>query len=277
MRKRARTLARPLVRGVAALAATFIIVTAGGCMNPSMPSDLVMNLPRSPHYDELEADERVLVVLQHGLWRSSGAMWRLSRALQAHGYEVINTSYPSTRATIESHAERLAKKIDEHMADVETPYDQVYYVGHSMGGLVIRTYLKSEGALAATGIVFLGTPQRGATLAELDHDVWWFELFLGTKAARQLCLSDPFHAELAAKGKISAQHIGVLYGGKGDSEGWNPRIPGDDDGTVGASEAQLPEATATKRLPVKHTRLSFSKYMIHEVLHFLVNDTFLAD
>jgi len=246
-------------------------------MNPSMPSDLAMNLPRSPHYAELEVQGRTLVVLQHGLWRSSGAMWRLSRALRAHGYEVLNTSYPSTRASIEEHAARLAKNIESHLAAVGEPYDEVWYVGHSMGGLVVRTYLGSEGALAATGCVFVGTPQRGATLAELDHDRWWFRLFLGTQAALQLRPSDPFHEELAAKGRVPAAHIGVLFGGKGDEEGWNARIPGDDDGTVGASEARLPEATATKRLRLGHTRLSHSRYTIHEILHFLSNRRFHED
>jgi len=266
---------RKLTGALSALLIAYVVATAGGCMNPSMPSDLVMNLPRAPHYDELEVEGRTLVVLQHGMWRSSGAMWRLARALRAHGYEVLNTSYPSTRASIEEHAERLASHVDKHLARVEEPYAEVWYVGHSMGGLVLRTYLGSEGALPATGCVFVGTPQRGATLAELDQDRWWFQLFLGNQAARQLRPSDPFQERLAARGRVPAAHIGVLYGGKGDEEGWNARIPGDDDGTVGASEARLAEATDTKRLRLGHTRLSYSRYMIHEVLHFLSKRSFL--
>jgi hypothetical protein len=86
-------------------------------------------------------------------------------------------------------------------------------------------------------------------------DKWWFRFLLGTEAARQLRPSDPFQAELASFGPVPAPRIGVIYGGKGDDEGWDERIPGDDDGTVGVAEAALPEATATKRLRIGHTRL----------------------
>lgn len=269
-----RRLRRPVRLATAALIG-FAIASGSGCVNPSFPTDLALNVLGTPHHESLEAEGRALVVLQHGLWRSSGALWRLERSLRDHGYDVLNTSYPSTRANIEDHAALLARNIEAHLERVEAPYESVHFVGHSMGGLVIRAYLATDGALDAESCVFLGTPQRGAMLAELDHDRWWYRLFLGTQAARQLRRSDPFQTELAAWGPVPAQRVGVLFGGKGDGEGWSSRIPGDDDGTVGAEEAQLLEATATKRLRLGHTRLSFSGEMVHEVLHFLETGRFI--
>jgi len=267
MRRRMRRIAGGLVT----LLVLFLVLTAGGCMNPSMPTDLLLNLPGSPHYEELETEGRPLVVLQHGLFRSSGSMWRIERALEAHGYSVLNTSYPSTFDTIEAHAARLGKRLAKHLSKVEGEYDRVYYVGHSMGGLVIRTYLRSEGAIDAASCVFIGTPHRGATLAELDHERWWFRWFLGTKAAKQLCLSDPFHR---AGDHVPTKRIGVIFGGKGDGKGWSERIAGDDDGTVGSSEAQIEGQTDSIRLPMKHTRLGFSAQTVRQVLVFLKHGRF---
>ena len=42
------------------------------------------------------------VVLLHGMARSSKAMNKIGKALQADGYNVINHNYPSTSATIET-------------------------------------------------------------------------------------------------------------------------------------------------------------------------------
>lgn len=252
----------------------FLIASAFGCANPSYPTDLLLNLPPAPRDDTLVTERRALVVLQHGLWRSSGAMWRLERTLRGHGYDVLNPSYPSTRQSIQSHAARLSLEIEKYLEQKTEPYEEVHYIGHSMGGLVIRAYLATDAALPATSCVFLGTPQRGATLAEVHADKWWFRFLLGTEAARQLRPSDPFQAELASFGPVPAPRIGVIYGGKGDDEGWDERIPGDDDGTVGVAEAALPEATATKRLRTGHTRLCASKAMIEEVLLFLSDGIF---
>lgn len=251
--------------------AVFLGVVAGGCMNPSLPTDLILNLPGTPHDQELEATERTLVVLQHGLWRSWGSMWRLERALEAHGYEVLNTSYPSTRAHIEDHAQRLAKHIEERVSHSKDPFTSICFVGHSMGGLVIRSYLQSEDARDAWACVFIATPQRGATLAQQNRDGFWFQLVLGTKSASQLAPSDPYYAELAP---LHCEHIGVISGGKGDDSGWSDKIPGDDDGAVGADEARLPEQTDAIRLRLGHTRLGFAAQTIRQVLVFLRHGEF---
>ena len=62
---------------------------------------------------------------------------------------------------------------------------------------------------------------------------------------------------------------GVIFGGLGDGAGWNDSIEGDDDGTVGIDEAQLPEARDRIRLERGHTSLSFDDDSVRQVLHFL--------
>jgi pimeloyl-ACP methyl ester carboxylesterase len=264
-----RGAARRLRRGVAVLLLLVGLGYGFGLalgMNPSTPTDWLLNLPGVPREAGLEAERDTLVVLQHGLWRSAAALGRLQRALEDHGYEVLNPSYPSTRGRIEEHADRLRRRLDEHLAARARPPERIAFVGHSLGGLVIRSYLAGPGAVEAHALVFLGTPQAGARLAALHRDDPLFALLMGDAAAAQLVPGDPIYAAL---GPVAARHVGVICGGQGDGEGWNPRIPGDDDGTVGVDETRLDRADARVRLPVGHTRLSFDARMIRQVLTFL--------
>ncbi|MGA0868468.1 MAG: hypothetical protein ACO3UM_06020, partial [Planctomycetota bacterium] len=63
----------------------------------------------------------------------------------------------------------------------------------------------------------------------------------------------------------------VIRGGLGDGDGFHAGIPGDDDGTVGVDEADLPEADAVHTLPIGHTRLSLAEDVIRAVLTELRN------
>ena len=229
-------------------------------------------LPPVAHDPAFDASEPTLVVLQHGLARSSWSMERIAKALRAHGYEVMNPGYPSTWGDLDRHAAALAVAIETRLANAEaTP--RLAFVGHSLGGLVIRAYLERDDARTPHACCFLGTPQRGAVLATWHARFAAFPLFVGG-AAWQLLPSDPIHERL---GRVEAANVGVLYGHRGDGEGWSNHIPGDDDRRVGVAEAQLPEQTAVKGLPIGHFELGHGPTVQREVLAFLRTGAFLAD
>lgn len=251
---------------VLGLYATLVIP---GCINPSLPTDLALNIQRVDKDPTLKAETSTLVVLQHGLLRSWGSMWRLERALKAHGYDVLNFSYQSTKAFIEDHSQRLAQRLQEHLEKSDHAYERISFVGHSMGGLVIRHYLHANPTERVFACVFLGTPHQGAVRAEIEHEKWWFPLILGEKSAFQLRPGSTFLTELEAEGPLPCERVGVIYGGKGDDEGWNPDIPGDDDRTVGVSEAQLEGQSDSIRIEVGHTGISYKSAPIRQVLYFL--------
>jgi pimeloyl-ACP methyl ester carboxylesterase len=203
---------------------------------------------------------RRVVVMQHGIWRSSLALWRLERTLQAHGYEVHNLDYPSTMACIEEHAERLAAGVEAIYAT--GPVDELSFVGHSMGGLVIQQYLRSRGARTPTNCVYIATPHRGAMLADLRKHWFLFRLGMGSEAALQLSPGDPIHARpLPTVGRS-----GTLVGNVGEG---NASIPGADDGTVAVGEATFPGAADSVELPLGHTAIAYDPTAVRQVLHFL--------
>ena len=262
---------RTLLVALLVAAGSFGIATALG-MNPSTPTDLLLNLGGVERDAALDAElPGTLVVLQHGLWRSAASLGRLERTLRAQGYEVFNESYPSTSGTIEEHARALDAALRAELASRATPPARIAFVGHSLGGLVIRAYLALPGAVEPYAVVFIGTPQRGATLAAARRDLWFFDLLMGRHAARQLAPDDPFFATLQP---LRVERVGVLFGAKGDGEGWNPDVPGDDDGTVGVAEVRCESATDTIGLRIGHTRISFARASIRQVLAFLRHGRF---
>ncbi len=264
---------RRWARRIAFLAAGYLLLLAGGCMNPSTPFDVVINLGPVGTYDALKANpaKPKLAVLQHGICRSGWSLWRLERALEAHGYEVLNPSYGSTQQTIEEHAATLERQIESHLATREGAEPELVFIGHSMGGLVIREYLTRKNAREASACVFIATPHRGAALAAKRKELFVFKLFMGTKASLQLERGHDFYQGL---GPVPSRRIGCIFGGAGDAEGWNDDIPGDDDGTVGTEEAQLPEQTDSIRLELGHTRIAISEATIECVLQFLKTGKF---
>ncbi|MCR9248045.1 MAG: hypothetical protein NXI31_23685 [bacterium] len=225
-------------------------------------------------------DRDRLVVLQHGMLRSARSMWRLENVLTAHGYDVLNVSYPSTSQGVEAHAAQLATAIETELAArrgsapvaATAPPPELHFIGHSLGGLVIRCYLARPDARPAASALFLGTPQRGAALAGHFRDRWVFQTFGGTSAEQLV----PGHDIYARLPRVSAPRIGVLYGARGDAAGWNDRIPGDDDGRVGVAEAQLPEQTAVIEMRLRHTWLAHDDAALVQILHFLRHGTFIA-
>lgn len=230
---------------------------------PSMPFDVAWNLGEFPLEASLRAPQdgqRRVVVLQHGLWRSPWALWRLERALAAQGYEVLNPAYASTSTTIEEAAESLLREIDA--AGASDGNVKIAFVGHSMGGLVAHEALRRRASIEPFACVYIAVPHRGAQLCDLRKRWWIFPWVMGEGAAMQL---SPGH-ELHTRPILHADRSGCIVGDLGDG---NASIEGADDGTVGVDEARLSGAADSVTLPLGHTRIASSDETIRQVLAFL--------
>lgn len=259
---------KPAVVAAAALVFGYGIACACG-LPPSMPFDIAWNLGDFPVDESLRAPQdgqRRVVVLQHGLWRSPWALWRLERALVAHGYEVVNPGYASTSTTIEAAAEALAGEVGRaHAASVYGA--RIAFVGHSMGGLVCQEAMRRMPTLTPFACVYVAVPHRGASLCDMRRRWWVFPWVMGKGAAMQLSLGDPLHRRPIPH----AERSGAIVGDLGDG---NASIDGRDDGTVGVDEASLPGAADLVKLSLGHTRIASADETIRQVLTFLKGGRF---
>lgn len=114
--------------------------------------------------DRLRPCRRV-VLLVHGYGCSRGVWWKIRRELEAAGHVVATLSLTPPLAGIDTLETQLDQRIREVCA--ATGAQSVHLVGHSMGGLVSRAYLKRHGAGRVTQLITLASPHRGSELARL--------------------------------------------------------------------------------------------------------------
>lgn len=206
------------------------------------------------------------IVLLHGLGRRRAMFARMEGRLREEGYEVISLAYPSTRRNVDEHA----SQIEGVLASLEG-IDEVSFVTHSLGGIVTRRVLSRQHAwqegLTPRRVVMLGPPNQGAAMARIAPD-WAAEPVLGEVIVE---LRQP----LKGARPSDAVEFGVIAGGR-NGKGYNPLIPGDDDGVVGVSETHLSGASDFLVITGIHSFLPANPVAIEATVEFLKSGQFSA-
>jgi pimeloyl-ACP methyl ester carboxylesterase len=214
--------------------------------------------------DELHLthDSGKVVIVVHGIIRSSKSFSRMSVVLEQAGYTVVGFDYPSTRVTIHESAEYLRQVI----GSLEQA-SEINFVVHSMGGLLVRTYLRQDPDPRIHRMVMLGVPNHGANMANVVQNNPLFKLLFGP--AGQQLIEDPegFIASLPTP----QFEFAVIAGARGTEDGWNPLIDGDDDGTVEVANTRLPGATDFMTVCGMHSFLMDREDVIDSTCRFLTN------
>ena len=102
-------------------------------------------------------------VLIHGWGVRAAAMGPLAKRLNAAGFTVLNYDYPTSKAHIAEHGKRFLELFRKEQFP-----GKVFFLTHSMGGLVLRYALAdmTEAECGKIGaIVMLGPPNKGSRLA----------------------------------------------------------------------------------------------------------------
>lgn len=111
------------------------------------------------------ADGGLPVLLVHGYQCNRGFWYWQRHALLRAGRTVATVSLAPVFASIESYGGQLHRRIEEVCA--ATGCARVILVGHSMGGLAARAYLRAHGNGRVAKLVTLATPHFGTRLAML--------------------------------------------------------------------------------------------------------------
>jgi pimeloyl-ACP methyl ester carboxylesterase len=216
------------------------------------------------------------VIVLHGLFRSPTSMGKISRYLRDEGgYTVFNVSYPTTRGSVAEHARSLARIIDNLDG-----IDELNFVGHSLGNLVVRHYLADQTHPEAgqrpdpriRRIVMLGPPNQGAQIAEALGSIELFHVVAGTSGT-----------QLARDWERLEQHLatpecefGILAGGRSTDRGYNPLLDGDNDLVVRVASTRLAGAADFAVLPVIHSVMMNDRTVLEYTLRFLQQGYFVS-
>lgn len=214
------------------------------------------------------AEAHEAVILLHGLCRTSRSMTTMETALTQTGYKVYNIDYPSRTAGIEQLSENF---VGTAIADCERDgATKIHFVTHSLGGILVRSYLARHSVAALGRVVMLGPPNQGSEVVDKLGDWWLFkkingpagnELGTGTNAAPQQLGLANFCVGIIA-GNRTINWINSLL------------IPGSDDGKVSVERTKLAGMTDHLVIPAVHPFIMKNKTAIRQTIEFLRNGQF---
>ena len=219
----------------------------------------------SAHDVVLLPDQDAVVVL-HGLGRSPAAMSRLAGRLEDAGYQSVTVGYDSLNDTPEQILRDVSQQIN---ACCVSKSPQVHFVGHSLGGLVVRAYLMENRVPNLGRVVLLGTPNAGTTLVDNLRGDWWFDM-LGPTAAVLGTDENSFPNGL----EPPAYPVGVIAGRK-DSDN-EDLLPGEDDGLVAVDSTKLEGMADFLIVETGHSAMRYDEDVAKYTISFLQTGSFTA-
>ena len=104
-------------------------------------------------------DTPVPVLLVHGFVCNHRVWDGVAQALRQRGHSVLALDLEPLFTSIDDYAPLIEQAVTRLCQATHT--DQVALVGHSMGGLVIRAWLRAHGNARAAQVITLGTPHHG--------------------------------------------------------------------------------------------------------------------
>ena len=211
------------------------------------------------------------VVLLHGLARSSKSMVPLQKALSKKGYGTCNIDYPSTDYSIEHLSENYLS--DTLKSCIPDDVDRVHFVTHSMGGIILRHYLKNNQFKRLGNVVMLSPPNAGTEVVDKLGNIFIFKALNGPASVQLGTGSDSVPIGL---GPVDFK-LGILTGSKTINPILSAMIPGEDDGKVSVQSAQIQGMSDFMVVPHSHPFIMRSKETITQTIYFLEHRKFQND
>jgi triacylglycerol lipase len=204
------------------------------------------------------------VILLHGLCRTSRSMAKMEHALTRAGYTVHNVDYPSRTAHIQKLADdAIGKAITDCRENGATKID---FVTHSMGGILVRSYLARHSIPELGRVVMLAPPNQGSEV--VDKLGGWF-LFKWIHGPAGNELGTDTNSTPNQLGPVNYP-LGVIAGDR--TINWInsfAMIPGPDDGKVSVERARIAGMSDFRVVHTTHPFIARNNEVIRQTIAFL--------
>lgn len=209
-----------------------------------------------------------IVVLIHGLGRTTGCWRALRRCLGQAGYRPIVIAYPSTRCDIPELVRQwidpvLSRALDEAAIQGTA----VHIVTHSMGGILLRHWMQFRHLPSRTRVVMLAPPNRGSEVIDRLGRYAWFRRCMGP-AAMQLSTA-PTSWVNALPGWGSEAALCIIAGSRSMDPWFDRWFEGSHDGKVAVARTYLRGVDTRHVLPTNHTWIMNDRRVRNLITHYL--------
>jgi len=203
------------------------------------------------------------VILLHGLCRTSRSMAKMEHALTAAGYKVRNVDYPSRTASIQQLTDDVVgKAVADCHADGAT---KIHFVTHSMGGILVRSYLARHSIPSLGRVVMLAPPNQGSEVVDKLGGLILFRWLNGPAGNELGTNTNSTPNQLGP----AAFPVGIIAGDR--SINWinSFMIPGRDDGKVSIERTKLAGMSDHIVIHATHPFIMNNGEAIRQTIQFL--------
>lgn len=232
----------------------------------------LLMLASSTSLKAVTADEAspATVVLLHGMGRTRLSMEKLAANLQRDGYAVVNLSYPSTRSTVNESVQHLHQTFQQQRLK---EHRTVHFVTHSLGGILVRAFLKQHPQSNLGRVVMLSPPNRGSELAD--------RLMAGPLRHLYRLTTGPAGQELGTSPDSTPNQLGpvdfplgVITGSRSLNPLFSSTFDGPNDGKVAVERAMVEGMADFLVVRHSHSFIMRSSTVTRETIHFLKHGRF---
>ena len=208
------------------------------------------------------AGDREAVVVIHGLWLGRWNLVFLGGSTRRGGFAVHYFGYASVRRNLRENAERLQR----FAQNIDAP--AVHFVGHSLGGIIIRALFHYFPNQRPGRIVTIATPHGGSHVADLLSRFAPGRWLIG-KSVSELVAGEP------QRWPLPKREIGIITGDFPLGIGrLFPGMTRPNDGLLNADETRLDGVRDRVCIHLSHSAMPFAPVVAAAVVRFIKTGSF---
>jgi alpha-beta hydrolase superfamily lysophospholipase len=212
-----------------------------------------------------ERENGDIVVLLHGFMRTGRNMAFLSGHFNNAGYRTLSPNLPLYYKSLDE----CTAAFERFFFDEAGNYGHVHFIGHSMGGLIIRNFLSRNNVVNSGRSVLIGTPNQGSDLVGIVEKYAPFIM----KVIKPYIALRPGGPAIPPPINFPSPEIGAIAGNKSNLI-LSRLMSRDNDGRVAVAAVPFEGMKDFIVLPYNHDEIHHKKETAILIMNFIKTGSF---